>query len=305
VSTAGRYEIVATGGAGGNAGGAAGGRGAQIEDAFNLDAGQTLTLVVGGRALASLGPDLGASGGGGTFVILQGGTVLLVAGGGGGASFMTPGGSATAMGGNGVGGLPGLDDNHGGAGGGGGGLRTDGGTSKVGPLNGSGGASFTNGAAGGKSFNDGRPGGYGGGGGAGALGGGGGGGFDGGHGGSQYDIGDRASQGGSSFDSGLNPRLALASPADGAVQINLLEEFSIPEPTSLVLFAAGLTGFGLLRIFDAERRARRTAFSTACWTARITAGPGERGRRKQAATCHLRPRDDIARRGPLRPGLRS
>jgi hypothetical protein len=79
VPTTDTYQILAFGAQGGNGIGT-GGLGAEIGGNFNLTAGETLQIAVGGAGMS--GDDGG--GGGGSFVIGPGNMPLVIAGGGGG-----------------------------------------------------------------------------------------------------------------------------------------------------------------------------------------------------------------------------
>ena len=202
------FSITGYGGQGG--GGflnAQGGKGAEVSGNFNLQAGETLEIIVGGAGAFSRG------GGGGASIVLadvdaQGnltpGTysqVLLVAAGGGGANTGIGGGNGSAATGA-AGGAGGAAANPGG-GGGGAGLKNNGGTAGNASVytGGSGGRDVAIGSTGGTAGFQGGRGGFGGGGGGGFYGGGGGGGYTGGGGGGgngRYGAGG----GGTSFDAG-------------------------------------------------------------------------------------------------------
>jgi hypothetical protein len=85
VPASGSYVILASGAEGGFDYYGAGGPGASMQGIFELLAGQTLSILVGGQPLSSSGYP---AGGGGTFVALganyTNSTPLIVAGGGGG-----------------------------------------------------------------------------------------------------------------------------------------------------------------------------------------------------------------------------
>ncbi|WP_146157178.1 hypothetical protein [Enhygromyxa salina] len=191
----------ASGGSGMNVG-YPGGFGARIKGDFDVNAGDELTLLVGGAGLDATDEAAqgGGSGGGGSFVADANGDPMLVAGGGGGANYVTMGGTLLAPGGDGrteQAGQPGGGDNggvggnngsgggtldwagwHGGTGGGGflgAGLGPSNGNPDEGSPN-QPGEAFVDGGAGGMAGDGGgRNGGFGGGGAAGFCGGGGGG----------------------------------------------------------------------------------------------------------------------------------
>jgi hypothetical protein len=159
VPATGVYEIQATG-AGGGAGAVPGGLGSQVSGDFNLTAGETLVIAVGGAGAS--GSQAGG-GGGGSFVVGPGNTELAVAGGGGG-------------GGNGVGGGDGGIGGGGGGGLGGNGLPgvqfplLPGATPPPPPTSpGGGGSGFGSGLGGGSGGIGGGNGGFGGGGGGGTV----------------------------------------------------------------------------------------------------------------------------------------
>jgi hypothetical protein len=224
-TTSGAYRVEAAGAAGGLA---TGGAGAVASGTLTLTAGQSYTLVVGGRG----GSGPAGGGGGGTFVIAPGGTLLLAAGGGGGGySTPQPDGSF----GRGVvandPGLGGAGGPRRGDGGGGGGFNSGGGGGGGGIASGGGGGGYllpggdapqpTGGAGGSAGFGGGAgfsgsfgTGGYGGGGGGGAISGGGGGGYSGGRGGGII------GQGGTSFAPMIGASVTPgANAADGYVTV--------------------------------------------------------------------------------------
>ncbi len=107
------YRITARGAGGGSgytensavtsrALGPAGGQGAAARGLFELSAGTTLSLVVGGAGIRSSRYS-GGGGGGGSFVFI-GSTPYVVGGGGGGGSNLAMGQSASGIGGTGAGG---------------------------------------------------------------------------------------------------------------------------------------------------------------------------------------------------------
>ena len=195
----GTYTIEAWGAAGGkgNGGNTNGGLGARMRGTFNLTAGTTLNIVVGGVG-AQGSSSYAGGGGGGSFVYtgsIGGSGLLIAAGGGGGAGEESapaaPGGTCST---NGVstGGAGGTNGNGGSAGttsyngGGGAGWLSNGGSGS-----GGGGTRW----AGGSGSSGGGSGGFGGGGG-GCDGGGGGGGYSGGGGGNNEEGTSRSPGGG-------------------------------------------------------------------------------------------------------------
>jgi hypothetical protein len=203
VTATGVYTIAAYGASGGNNTQntrLVGGDGGLTSGEFNLTAGETLEIVVGGEG--QNGPD-GGGGGGGTFILgkVTGGsyTLLEVAGGGGGAGAFAGGatGNGRSNAGTGVGGTggvgfpPATGNNGGGGGGGGAGAKGSGAAGSVGgAYAGGGGGTHGGGYYGGAGGAGSATGGFGGGGGAGygsqEGGGGGGGGYTGGDGGGVY-----------------------------------------------------------------------------------------------------------------------
>ena len=223
ISQSGTYVITALGAQGGNATADntyPGGLGARQTGSFDLQAGDTLKIVVGQQGSFS-------GGGGGSFVFVKvGGSYvpLIVAGGGGGPYFgnatgaggtrVTTTGTSTASG-YGGGGAAGVAGSQGGTGGGGAGVNGDGTTSTAmysGVSNGGAGGKSSPTFAGGAGYNNGN-GGFGGGGGIGAYSGGGGGGYTGGAGGDTSGSG----KGGTSFVSTLrNGSVVTAQSSDAA-----------------------------------------------------------------------------------------
>jgi hypothetical protein len=208
IAAAGKYTVVAAGaqGAAGNVSGS-GGLGATVTASFNLAAGATVQVVVGGRPGNAGGSDNGA-GGGGSFAWLGATSTplpaqpLVVAGGGAGGA----GSGGSIPSGNGMGGAAGSNGGAcGGAGGGGVGWLSAGGSSPnpgCGVTGGFGGQQWAGGAGISTGGNVGGTGGYGGGGGAGVFNSGlsgGGGGYTGGAGGS---VGGPWGQGGASYVDG-------------------------------------------------------------------------------------------------------
>ena len=280
------YDIEAFGAQGGVNAGIGGARsaglGAEVSGQFNLIAGETLKILVGGQGGNGSGVDGGGGGGGGSFVAIANtpsvgaacpgasssfscpDTLLAAAGGGGGAGTLFGGvdgqsgrsgtnanilgGAGDFFGGAGEGGLNG-------AGGGGGYLDN----ALAGePTGGGGGKSFFNGGAGGAgeifslfgfTISAGGDGGFGGGGGAGQAGaGGGGGGFTGGGGGDQGSGGG----GGGSF---VNDALLFSITGEllaGGVEsgngevILTFQSAAVPEPASLALLGGALLGLGVM-----------------------------------------------------------
>jgi hypothetical protein len=249
------YQILAFGAQGGSviAGNLSGvgGLGAEIGGDFDLTAGKTLQIGVGGAGSNHFGGgagDSGGGGGGGTFVVDQGNTPLVIAGGGGGGGHTNLG----FVGLPGQGGLTGPDggfqnggtSGNGGDGGvgsfgGGGGFFSAGGTGEFafGSPAGGGGGAFP-GLAGGD-----LGGGFGGGGGA--LGGaGGGGGYSGGGGGFSSPGGEGQGGGGGSFDAGTN-QILVADFRTGNGEVVITE--LVPEPASIALLSAGLLSLAAVR----------------------------------------------------------
>ncbi len=259
VPESGLYQILAFGAEGGSGifCGAtcfigAGGRGAKIGGDFDLTAGETLQIAVGGAGTS--GVDFrGGSGGGGSFVVGPVDTPLVIAGGGGGggafldgalpggAGLTGPnGGDAAGSGGSGGSGGAGGDLF---GGGGGGGFFSAGGDADF--LGGTGGSAFPDLAGG--SF----AGGFGGGGGAGDAAGGGGG-YSGGGGGGRGPGGVGQGGGGGSFDAGIN-QILVADFQVGNGEVIITEiPAAIREPSSVALIGAGL--FGLAAVWRQRRR---------------------------------------------------
>ena len=155
VPTSGMYNIDILGAQGGNNGGLGG----KLAGSFNLNAGEILSILVGGIGANGNG---GASGGGGGFFGNGSGS-----GGGGGFSFINGGGfgSGFGSGGNGgFGGGGGGGDNGSGGGGGGGNFggyaALDPSVSSGGGIGGSGTSSLTRGGSGGNGGGNGGLGGY-------------------------------------------------------------------------------------------------------------------------------------------------
>ncbi len=238
---AGEYMIDVYGAQGGDSAssGSPGGLGVGVAGRFDLAAGETLEIAVGGRTGLSIGS---GGGGGGSFVATLGGAPLIVAGGGGGAGFFfhQPGGNATAATGNGLGGSGGSDVCYMAGvyskcgGGGGGGFYSSGGSTSFAE----GGGGFP-GLIGGSGFY--ANGGFGGGGGSGYNEGGGGGGFGGGSG---------DGRGGYSFDAGTDQAVLGYRSGNGLVSIS-----SVPEPSTWSLMLSGLGFLG----YVLRRRVFRTA----------------------------------------------
>ncbi|WP_428493261.1 hypothetical protein [Rhodopila sp.] len=235
VQTSGLYDITATGASGGNSGGSptdgVGGLGAVIGGEVQLTAGEVLEIAVGGAGTSAT---FAGGGGGGSFVVEEAGSTtipLVIAGGGGGGTHEVGlnggngGGVATSSGGGGSGGS---GEQFGSGGGGGGGITGNGsaGGSGDGSNGGGGGSSFANGATGGTGSGTGSQfdsdGGFGGGGAGGIAdgGGGGGGGYTGGNGGQFTGASNFGGAGGTSFDSGTNQQVSVATVAgNGEVTI--------------------------------------------------------------------------------------
>ena len=263
VPASGPYLIEAFGGQGY---GPFGGRGAHIAGEFNLNAGDTLKILVGQRAPPYLNyPSTTYNhqfgGGGGSFVTMTDNTPLVVAGGGGGshvASYLAANDGQITT--NGAAGAAGVLIGAGGTGGLGGQQATsaDGGGGLLGNGNGTAaGQAFVNGGLGGS---DEGLGGFGGGGGTSSWNnyrGGGGGGYSGGGGGNNDSNTAccAAGGGGGSYNAGTNPvNLAGVQLGDGLVRITFLDlppsaaARSIPVLTPpgliamLVLMAFGVAG---------------------------------------------------------------
>jgi hypothetical protein len=256
VQTTGIYQILASGAQGGTQVGVSGGKGAEIGGDFNLTAGETLQIAVGGAGLSNGG------GGGGSFVVGPNNTPLVIAGGGGGSGSTFFGfppfpGQVGIPGQGGLIGLSGGDGGTGGTGGsggsngtgggngcpigsgGGGGFLSSGFVARCGGDNASSGAAFPN-LAGGIGLGDG---GFGGGGGGVAGSGGGGGGYSGGGGGGCFHEGCGPGGGGGSFDAGTD-QILVADFQTGNGDVVITEvAAAIPEPASLALLGAGLAGF--------------------------------------------------------------
>ena len=285
VPVTGVYDIDTFGGQGGVNTGAvvkSAGLGAEAGGQFSLTAGETLSILVGGRGGGGSGLDGGGGGGGGSFVALAKmpsvgpacpgasslftcpDTLLAAAGGGGGAGTLKGGDDgqsgragtgATILGG--VGGFFGLggggEGGLNGAGGGGGYLVN----ALAGePTGGGGGKSFFNGGGGGAgevfsifgfTISAGGNGGFGSGGGGGQGGAGGGGaGFTGGGGGDQ-------GSGGGGAGSFVNDALLVSAidevltggvhTGNGEVTISFESAAAVPEPWGLLLLGTGLLGF--------------------------------------------------------------
>ena len=249
-TTGGSYQITAYGGQGGPGNAQAGGLGAKVSGVFQLVAGETLTIVVGGEGYQGEGSE-GAGGGGGSFVIENFNGVhqkLLIAGGGGGAgygyaSYAAGAPGVAGTGGNGHGGAGSTAKGYGGGGGGGYTGGAGGGVKGGNPETGKAGAAGSS-ASGNYGYGSGYVGhftptytgngGFGGGGGGGYFGGGGGGGgFGGGAGGKggsgTYTTsagqtgGSNGGGGGGSYDGGSQPMLESAeNTGDGSVIITPL-----------------------------------------------------------------------------------
>ena len=233
VTVTGSYDITAYGAQGGKFSNAvsstAGGNGAEIEGKFNLTAGETLEIVVGGYGGAGGGS--GGGGGGGTFVLANTGpggsyVPLIIAGGGGGAGRLHnagSGGSVTAGSGAGGGGY----SSYSGYGGGGGGAGFNGsggaGVRGISYGAGTGGERFDFGGGYYTGEESGGGGGFGGGGGGGRYGGGGGGGYSGGSGGGRF----ASAGGGGSIDNGT---YVLAMAGENAGNGKVTFTVTLPPP---------------------------------------------------------------------------
>jgi hypothetical protein len=267
IPTTDTYQILAFGAQGGTGTFAgfvgAGGRGAEIGGDFNLTAGETLQIAVGGAGGTAVSNGAGG-GGGGSFVIGPGNTPLVIAGGGGGGGAFAgsglpgQGGLAGPDGGGPGGGVGGNGGAAGGLGGGGGGGFLSAGADSVigGTLLAGGGGTFPGLAGGVNPFEPDRNGGFGGGGAGRGFAGsaGGGGGYSGGGttiGGGLGGVGSGG--GGGSFDAGFDPILvADFHTGNGEVVITELVA-AVPEPASIAMLSAGLVGVAAVR-----RRRRHT-----------------------------------------------
>lgn len=262
----GTYHIEAYGAQGGyaylNGTGTAnnGGKGAKVVGDFQLNANDTLRILVGQKGTDNPINYRGAGGGGGTFVV-KAGTLLIAAGGGGGAgqyaiTTQSDGQSGTS-GMAGLVGTPGL----GGTGGNGGGAGQSYASGGCGWLsNGTnasystGGLSFNNGGTGGSLYSDGTNGGFGGGGGS-YAGSGGGGGYSGGGGGGWSMSGAGGGGGsyivssatGTSLTAGNNAAQGYvvitytSLPSNPSIQINGGAQTTNTFPVTLTLSAANST----------------------------------------------------------------
>ena len=278
VATTGIYSLTASGATGGaayngNTLAASGGSGATLSGDYLLTAGTVLEIVVGGQGANTGEYSQGAGGGGGTFIYFDTSSQLLMAAGGGGGASSNGARDGSAgltgtSGGNGLSpvigagsdvGTGGTSGNGGSGGsnfegfnsGGGAGWLTAGGNGPGSPRDsGAGGASFPTFAGGAyvdNNFNDYVSGGYGGGGGGGASeGGGGGGGYSGGGGGGSVGGGGG---GGSYFDSAFTNTTAMsgANSGDGIVTISLVSNAAVPEPSTWIMLAVGMTGVAIAR----------------------------------------------------------
>jgi hypothetical protein len=246
VPETGTYQIFGAGAQGGiggseGPGGQAGGLGAEVGGLVSLQAGEVLSIVVGGMGSGNGVNDLGGGGGGATWLFVPGGSnPLLVAGGGGGNTWfggIGAGGAADlANPGSGAGGSASLAPY---SGGGGAGWLSPGGDGGVSPIQpqGTGGqgpnsfaGGYTTGNLDGFCCINRQTGGFGGGGGAGFNFGGGGGGYTGGS----------ESEGGTSYlspgfvDVTANSGVQTGS---GVLTINFLS--ATPEPPEWALFGVG------------------------------------------------------------------
>jgi hypothetical protein len=233
VSTSGIYDITAFAASGGDGTGTTGGLGAEVVGEFNLSAGTTVSIVVGGQGGAGTDAGIAGGGGGGSFVYINGAAEpLVVAGGGGGAgsfssdSTSNGGDGGTSVGGTGLGGAANDD------GSGGGGFKGGGGTGTSGASPGSGPTTFAGGSAGGGLGG----GGYGGGAEGATNGGGGGGGYTGGDGGFGDDDITDGGTGGASYvaTSALSSSLTPGTnQGNGEVIITDLSGGAAPEASTI------------------------------------------------------------------------
>lgn len=267
VPASGPYLIEAFGGQGY---GSFGGRGAHIAGEFNLNAGDTLKILVGQMAAPyynypSTSYNHQFGGGGGSFITMADNTPLVVAGGGGGSHLaayqaandgqITTNGSAGAAGSIiGAGGTGGSGGQAASSSDGGGGLLGNGGGT-------AGGQAFVNGGLGGGLYGFG---GFGGGGGTSSWNnyrGAGGGGYSGGGGGNNGGSCCAAGGGGGSYNAGTNPvNLAGVQLGDGLVRITSLAPSASAAPIP-VLTPPGLIAMLAMMAFGVmgtlRKRTRR------------------------------------------------
>lgn len=257
VTESGTYRVTAIGGQGGHGTidnrSYVGGRGAQISGTFDLLAGDSFWIAVGGMG-SSFPNQYNGGGGGGSFFVGFDDNPLLISGGGGGirsyagqngfdASITEYGALSSGSNSSGIFTLKTDDLGLGGDslsfswGAGGAGFYGNGANDSSFGL---GGSSWANGLLGGTGNYDSgcnSRGGFGGGGsGSGCGGGGGGGGYSGGDGGF---IGG----GGGSFNSGYDQyALAGVGYGNGSLTIERLDIVDVPEPSTVAVFALGLLG---------------------------------------------------------------
>lgn len=275
VETSGVYAFTVAGAQGGNNSfrptdlNLSGGGGAILSGDIYLDAGEDLSILVGGGGYEQGGDGgSGGSGGGMSFIAL-GSTPLIVAGGGGGSNFFN-GDGAGALTGTGGGGPNGGADGQGATGeGAGAGWFSDGNVGpSPSPAEAQGGDSGPD-WAGGQGYPGDFPF-YPGSGASGGFGGGGGGSYSNGGGGGGYSGGSAGSGGGSYIDptafditaiAGGNAVLQFNSGVDGYIDLDLLS--SVPEPATWAMFLAGFgaVGFAMrrpvirVRAHDSQHRA--------------------------------------------------
>ncbi|MGZ3272589.1 MAG: PEPxxWA-CTERM sorting domain-containing protein [Caulobacteraceae bacterium] len=261
--TSGYYKIDAWGAQGGSpALTTLGGLGAMVGGSLHLDAGETLSILVGGQGGGDISGNTANGGGGGTFVFTSlptsGPELLLAAGGGGGAGWYAGAGGPGLAGrdgggaGGGVNGLGGAaaGDRNGAAGGGAGWLGA--GASGTTGIYGEGGLIGRGGWTRGcidvgqmLECETGPSGGFGGGGGGSYNDGGGGGGYSGGGGGS---FGTQGGGGGGSYIADeFSHTLAQSGvrSGNGLVTIDLIP-LSVPEPATWAMMLVGFFGLGSL-----------------------------------------------------------